>query len=90
MVSGNELFHRAPLRRTSRHRMGKAIQSFLDLRNGDLVVHLAHGIGRYRGLQLIRKDDYAEEHLEIEFHGGTKIFVPATKIDLVQKYVGAQ
>jgi transcription-repair coupling factor (superfamily II helicase) len=90
VVSGNELFHRAPLRRTSRHRMGKAIQSFLDLRNGDLVVHLAHGIGRYRGLQLIRKEDYAEEHLEIEFHGGTKIFVPATKIDLVQKYVGAR
>ena len=90
VVSGNELFHRAPLRRTSRHRASKAIESFLDLREGDLVVHLAHGIGRYRGLQLIRKEEQVEEHLEIEFHGGTKIFVPATKIELVQKYVGAR
>ena len=88
VVSGNELFHRTPLRRSSRHRMGKAIESFLDLRVGDLVVHLAHGIGRYRGLQLIRKEEQVEEHLEIEFHGGTKMFVPATKIELVQKYVG--
>ncbi|MDG2383959.1 MAG: transcription-repair coupling factor [Pirellulaceae bacterium] len=90
VVSGNELFHRTPLRRASRNRAGKAIESFLDLRQGDLVVHLAHGIGRYRGLQLIRKEEQVEEHLEIEFHGGTKIFVPATKIELVQKYVGAR
>ena len=90
VVSGNELFHRAPLRRLPRLRAGKAIDSFLDLRDGDLVVHLAHGIGRYRGLQLLNKDGQVEEHLEIEFHGGTKVYVPATKIELVQKYVGAR
>jgi transcription-repair coupling factor (superfamily II helicase) len=64
------------------------IDSFLDLREGDLVVHLAHGIGRYRGLKLIERHGQHEEHLEIEFDGGTKIYVPAVKIDLVQKYVG--
>lgn len=90
VVSGNELFHRAPLRRTAKRRLGKAIESFLDLRNGDLVVHLAHGIGRYRGLKLLDKDGHVEEHLELEFHGGTRIYVPATKIDLVQKYVGSR
>ncbi len=90
VISGNELFHRAPLRRLPRFRPGKAIDSFLDLRDGDLVVHLAHGIGRYRGLKLLNKDGQVEEHLEIEFHGGTKVFVPATKIELVQKYVGAR
>jgi transcription-repair coupling factor (superfamily II helicase) len=90
VISGNELFHRAPLRRLPRHRLGKAIDSFLDLREGDLVVHLAHGIGRYRGLQLLNRDGHVEEHLEIEFHGGTKIYVPSAKIELVQKYVGAR
>ncbi len=90
VVSGNELFHRAPLRRTTRRRASKAIESFLELRNGDLVVHLAHGIGRYRGLKLLDKDGHVEEHLEVEFHGGTKVFVPATKIELIQKYVGAR
>ncbi len=51
-------------------------------------MHLAHGIGRYRGMQMMDRDGQAEEHLQIEFHGGTKIYVPAAKIDLVQKYVG--
>ena len=90
VVSGNEMFHRAPLKRSPRHQMGKAIDSFLDLREGDLVVHLAHGIGRYRGLKLISKEGQTEEHLELEFHGGTKIFVPSARIELVQKYVGGR
>jgi transcription-repair coupling factor (superfamily II helicase) len=88
ILTGSELFHRGELRRLPRRRLGKAIDSFLDLREGDLVVHLAHGIGRYRGLRLIEKQGQHEEHLEIEFDGGTKLFVPAVKIDLVQKYVG--
>ncbi len=88
LISGSELFQRSELRRTSRRRLGKAIDSFLDLREGDLVVHLAHGIGRYRGIQMIDKQGHAEEHLQIEFHGATKIYVPAMRIGLVQKYVG--
>jgi transcription-repair coupling factor (superfamily II helicase) len=88
ILTGGELFHRGELRRLPRRRLGKAIDSFLDLREGDLVVHLAHGIGRYRGLKLIEKQGQHEEHLEIEFDGGTRLFVPALKIDLVQKYVG--
>jgi transcription-repair coupling factor (superfamily II helicase) len=88
LLSGSELFHRGELRRMPRRRLGKVIDSFLDLREGDLVVHLAHGIGRYRGLNLLDKDGQVEEFLEIEFHGRTKLHVPASKIDLVQKYIG--
>ena len=66
------------------------IDSFLELREGDYVVHLSHGIGRYLGLKLLEKEDQAEEHLELEFHGGTKIYVPTSKIDLVQKYVAGR
>ena len=88
LVSGNELFHRGDLVRPSRRRLGRVIDSFLDLREGDFVVHLSHGIGRYRGLKLLEKNDQVEEHLELEFHGGTKIYVPAVNIELVQKYVG--
>ncbi len=88
VISGNELFRRGHLRRLPRRRLGKAIDSFLDLETGDLVVHLSHGIARYRGLKKLEKDGQTEEHLELEFHGGTRVYVPATKIDLVQKYVG--
>jgi transcription-repair coupling factor (superfamily II helicase) len=90
LVSAGELFRRQDLSRTTRRRQSRAIDSFLELRQGDLVVHLAHGIGRYRGLKLLEKEGRAEEHLELEFHGGTKIYVPSAKIELVQKYVGAK
>jgi transcription-repair coupling factor (superfamily II helicase) len=87
-LGAGDLLDRGELRRTARRRLGKAIDSFLDLREGDLVVHLGHGIGRYRGMKLLKRAEHEEEHLEIEFKGGTRIFVPAAKIDLVQKYVG--
>ena len=90
LVSAAELFQRQDLARTTRRRQSRAIDSFLELRQGDLVVHLAHGIGRYRGLKLLEKEGRAEEHLELEYHGGTKIYVPSAKIELVQKYVGGK
>jgi transcription-repair coupling factor (superfamily II helicase) len=88
LVSSAELFHRQDLNRPARRRLGRVIDSFLELREGDYVVHLSHGIGRYRGMKLLEKNGAVEEHLEVEFHGGTRIFVPASNIDLVQKYIG--
>jgi transcription-repair coupling factor (superfamily II helicase) len=89
VVTGDDLFHRGEVRRIPRRHASKPLDSFLDLRQGDLVVHLAHGIGRYRGLSLLNRGGQVVEHLEIEFSGQTKVHVPATKIDLVQKYIGA-
>ncbi|MBA4105436.1 MAG: transcription-repair coupling factor [Pirellula sp.] len=90
LVSAAELFHRTELSRPTQRPTGRAIDSFLQLREGDLVVHLAHGIGRYRGLKLLDKEAGAEEHLELEYAEGTRIFVPTSKIELVQKYVGGR
>lgn len=89
LLSGNDLFHRTVVKRDVRRPVrGKALDSFLDLRAGDLVVHLSHGIGRYLGLQLLDREGQAEEHLTVEFDAGVKIYVPASRIHLVQKYVG--
>ncbi|NLS96156.1 MAG: transcription-repair coupling factor [Planctomycetaceae bacterium] len=88
LLSSSELFQRTDVRRPVRRRLGKAIDSFVDLREGDLVVHVTHGIGRYRGMKLLEKGDQVEEHLVIEFQEATKLYVPASKIGLVQKYVG--
>jgi len=90
LISAAELFHRQDLARPALHRQGRAIDSFLQLREGDLVVHVAHGIGRYRGIKLLEKENRAEEHLELEYQGGTRLYVPASKIELVQKYVGGR
>ncbi len=89
LIGCDQLFHRGELRKSrSRRRLGKTIDSFLSLREGDLIVHLSHGIGRFRGLKMLDKDGQRAEHLELEFYGGTRIYVPATKIDIVQKYIG--
>ncbi len=91
LLSSAELFHRhASVARTSRSYQSRAIDSFLELKKGDLVVHVAHGIGRYRGMKLLEKEGRAEEHLELEYDGGTRIYVPSFRIELVQKYVGGK
>jgi transcription-repair coupling factor (superfamily II helicase) len=89
LVSGAELVQRRELRRKSRRHLGKRIDSFLDLRPGDLVVHLSHGVARFRGMQVLQRENQVEEHLVLEFAEQTKIYVPASKIDLVQKYIGS-
>ncbi len=88
LLGGGELFHRTDLTRPAQRRLGRAIDSFLELREGDLVVHVTHGVARYRGLDLLEKDGRSEEHLKLEFAGRTQVYVPASKVDLVQKYVG--
>ncbi len=88
ILTVNQLLRRSTLRRSSRKLASRAIDSFLDLREGDLVVHLSHGIGIYLGMELIEKQGQKYEHLTIEFEGGTKLYVPSNKIDLVQRYVG--
>ena len=91
VISDHELFARADVRRpvTRRRYETRAIDSFLDLSEGDLVVHVNHGIARYRGLQLVKRgDEHDEETLLLEFAEGTKLYVPIAKIELVQKYVG--
>ena len=91
LIADHELFARADVRRpvTRRRYESRAIDSFLDLNEGDLVVHVNHGIARYRGLQFVDQSaEHAEETLLLEFSEGTKLYVPIAKIDLVQKYVG--
>jgi transcription-repair coupling factor (superfamily II helicase) len=91
LIGDHELFARAEVRRpVSRRRYeSRAIDSFLDLNEGDLVVHVNHGIARYRGLHIVDQSaEQGEETLLLEFAEGTKLYVPVAKIDLVQKYVG--
>jgi transcription-repair coupling factor (superfamily II helicase) len=90
VLGDHELFHREDARQVSPRRRleSRAIDSFLDLAEDDLVVHVSHGIARYRGMEILEKNGQREEHLTLEFRDGVRLYVPASKIDLVQKYVG--
>lgn len=88
VLTAGQLLRRSHVRRITRRTKSKPIDTFSDLRQGDLIVHLSHGIGVYRGTELLEKHGQKFEHLVLEFDGGTKIFVPSSKIELVQRYVG--
>ena len=90
LISAAELFRRqdSPRNRLPKHRLTRTIDTFLDLNEGDFVVHVAHGIARYKGLKLLEKHSRTEEFLELEFAESTRVYVPASSIELVQKYVG--
>lgn len=93
VIGDHELFGRRDIHRgTPKVRKAavesRAIDSFLELAEGDLVVHLTKGIARYRGMQMLGQGDHQEEHLVLEFRDAVKVFVPASLIHLVQKYVG--
>jgi transcription-repair coupling factor (superfamily II helicase) len=93
VLTDDELFRRTEPHRTiaprRRRFAGRAIDSFLELRDGDYVVHLSHGIGLFRGMRMLEKNGQLEEHLQLEFADGTFMYVPASKIELVQRYVGS-
>ena len=120
VLGSHELFHKdvlppgvkaAPVAGSSRRVESRAIDTFLSLNDGDYVVHIAHGIARFRGMKMLAKASGGgdapgdvedeepgglrpplagaqEEHLVLEFRGGSLLYVPASRIDLVQKYIG--
>jgi transcription-repair coupling factor (superfamily II helicase) len=61
-----------------------------DLKAGDLVVHVDHGIGEFVGLKQlgVRGTEGGQEFLELRYHGDDKLFVPVERLDLIQKYTG--
>jgi transcription-repair coupling factor (superfamily II helicase) len=105
LAPASEILHRTPVRRRGRSLAGgRAKDAFLAFEPGDYVVHRDHGIARFVGLQLLAADGPGagggpgagsagggsmQEFLTLEFDQGAKIHVPATRIELVQRYVGA-
>lgn len=78
--------------RAQRHkRAGRKdhLRSFSDLHPGDLVVHEHHGVGRFVGVERIQVDRVWRDYMKIAFAGTDFVFVPATGLDLVSKYIGA-
>ena len=65
------------------------LQSYADLTPGDLVVHQHHGIGRFVGMIRMPTDGVEKDYIKIAYAGSDCLYVPATALDLVSKYIGA-
>lgn len=64
------------------------LNSFTDLTPGDLVVHENYGIGRFVAMEQIKVDNAVKDYIKIAYQGSDTLFVPATQLDLVSKYIG--
>lgn len=69
---------------------GRHIQSFSELSPGDYVVHENHGLGIYRGIEKMEQDKVVKDYIKIEYADGGNLYLPATKLEGIQKYAGAE
>ncbi len=69
---------------------GTRIQNFSDLSVGDYVVHEDHGLGIYRGIEKIEQDGVIKDYLKVEYAENGNLYLPATRLDGIQKYAGAE
>ncbi len=89
LLGHHELFHRFEVRRRIKKVIAsRPVDSFLDLKVGDYVVHVAHGIAKFTGMQTIAKEGKSEEYLTLRFAENATLHVPAARINLIQKYIG--
>lgn len=68
---------------------GRKIQNFSELKPGDYVVHENHGLGIYQGIEKIEVDKITKDYMKIAYAKGGNLYIPATQLDLIQKYASA-
>ena len=84
----SELVTSRPQRHKSK--VSAFLSDFRDLQVGDYVVHVEHGIAQYQGLKEINQGDGPAEFMQLEFAESTRLYVPLTRLDLIQKYRSAE
>ena len=93
LITETELFGQKVLqtrrrKKVSEERAEAVVKNLTELRVGAPVVHIDHGVGRYRGLETITVDDQSDEFLTLEYAGGAKLYVPVGALHLISRYSG--
>lgn len=89
VISETDIFGKVRKKRKRKTYEGRKIQSFSELKVGDYVVHENHGIGIYQGIEKIEVDKTAKDYMKISYAQGGNLYIPATQLDLIQKYASA-
>ncbi len=91
VVSEDEMFgrYRKPVKRR-KFKEGVPISSFVDLKQGDYIVHVSHGIGIYEGIEQLKVEGKLQDFIKIRYQDGDALYVPTYNLDLVHKYIGAE
>ncbi|AJA49785.1 transcription-repair-coupling factor [Clostridium pasteurianum DSM 525 = ATCC 6013] len=90
VISDKEIFGESKRRSKKKPQKGVSkIKSFAELKPGDYIVHVNHGIGVYKGIEQLEVEGHKKDYLELTYSGDDKLFVPVEQLDLVQKYIGS-
>ena len=93
VISDKEIFGEAKRKLPKKRKQKKGIakiNSFAELKLGDFVVHVNHGVGVYKGIKQIEVAGNTRDYLDIEYQKGDKLYVPVEQLDLIQKYIGSE
>ncbi len=89
VISETDIFGRTKKKKRRKVYEGRKIQSFSELKPGDYVVHENHGLGIYQGIEKIEVDRIAKDYMKISYAKGGNLYIPATQLDLIQKYASS-
>lgn len=92
IISDKEVFGEAKKKNTKKfNKKGLSkIRSFSELKPGDYIVHVNHGIGVYNGIRQLDIGGHKKDYLELTYHAEDKLYVPVEQLDMVQKYIGGE
>jgi transcription-repair coupling factor (superfamily II helicase) len=91
LLSDSTVFgHGKKPKKVSRDFKGDRINVFTDLKIGDYVVHKAHGIGQYVGIEKLTVEGIIRDYIKIKYLEGGYLYIPTNQLDAVQKYIGAE
>jgi transcription-repair coupling factor (superfamily II helicase) len=93
VITEQELFNKKASKKSNRRQKlsnAERIKSYSELKVGDYVVHVNHGIGKYLGIETLTINGIHKDYLHVRYQGSDKLYVPVDQIDLVQKYVGSE
>jgi transcription-repair coupling factor (superfamily II helicase) len=93
VITEQELFNKKTTKKSNRRQKlsnAERIKSYSELKVGDYVVHVNHGIGKYLGIETLTINGIHKDYLHVRYQGSDKLYVPVDQIDLVQKYVGSE
>jgi transcription-repair coupling factor (superfamily II helicase) len=91
VITEKEIFGRGKALPEARIQRREAFFTGLrDLKEGDFVVHVEHGVGRYRGIETLVRQERREDFLVLQYAGADRLLVPVQRMDLVQRYVGPE
>ena len=89
VISETDIFGKVKKKKKRKTYEGQKILNFAELKAGDYVVHENHGLGIYQGIEKIEVDKVAKDYMKISYAGGGNLYIPATQLDLIQKYASA-